>query len=403
MIGNTISLYKQAYAGLSRNSWCLAVVLFINRSGTMVLPFMLPYMIDGLHFDAGVAGLIMAIFGVGAVLGAYIGGQLADKFGFYPIQFITLILNGFIFIGMGYMRTPVSLGITVFLLSLAGEAFRPANSAAIAHYSSPENRTRSYAIHRLAVNLGWGIGPAIGGILADINYHLLFWVDGITCIAAAIVMRYLLPVVKSGKLHSEKNKSVTNAKIQSAYKDKFYLFFIFLSISYAFCFFQMNSTVPVFYIKELGMTKTQSGIVMSLNGIIIALFELILVYKLEGKKNHITYMGIGILLTGISFLFFNIFPYSILLAIAAVIVITTGEMISMPFMNSYWISLSNEQNRGQYAALYTMSYSFAQIFSPLVGTQLMKNFGFTFLWFVIAATCLVTFFGTRLLLQIDRR
>lgn len=399
MIGNTISLYKQAYAGLSRNSWCLAIVLFINRSGTMVLPFMLPYMIDGLHFDAGVAGLIMAIFGVGAVIGAYTGGRLADKFGFYPIQFITLILNGLIFMGMGYMRTPFSLGIAVFLLSFAGEAFRPANSAAIAHYSTPENRTRSYAIHRLAVNLGWGIGPAIGGILADINYHLLFWVDGITCIAAAIVMRYLLPVVKSGKLHSEKNKSLADQNIKSAYRDKPYLFFILLSATYAFCFFQMNSTVPVFYIKELGMTKTQSGIVMSLNGIIIALFELILVYKLEGKKNHISYMGAGILLTGISFLFFNIFPYSVLLAIAAVVVITLGEMISMPFMNSHWITLSNDQNRGQYAALYTMAYSSAQIFAPLLGTQIMKNFGFTFLWFVIAGICLLTFAGTRLLLQ----
>ena len=138
----------------------------------MVIPFMLPYMIDGLHFDAGVAGLIMAVFGIGAVMGAYIGGQLSDKLGFYPVQFISLILNGLIFVAMGFMKTPASLGITVFFLSFAGEAFRPANSAAIAHYSSPENRTRSYAIHRLAVNLGWGIGPALGGLLADINYHL---------------------------------------------------------------------------------------------------------------------------------------------------------------------------------------------------------------------------------------
>jgi predicted MFS family arabinose efflux permease len=397
MINNTISLYKQAYAGLSRNTWCLAVVLFINRSGTMVIPFMFPYMIDGLHFDAGVAGLIMAIFGIGAVLGAYIGGLLSDKIGFYPVQFICLILNGCIFIAMAYAKTPLALGTIVFLLSLAGEAFRPANSAAIAYYSSPENRTRSYAIHRLAVNLGWGIGPALGGILADINYELLFWVDGLTCIGAAIVMRFLLPAIKSGVRHKEKTSVVSTQKIKSAYRDKLYLFFIFLTIAYAFCFFQMNSTVPVFYIKELGMSKTQSGLVMALNGIIIALFELILVYKMEGKRSNISYMGFGVLLTGLSFLFFNIFPYSILLAIGAVTIITLGEMISMPFMNSHWVSLSNEQNRGQYAALYNMAFSFAQIFSPLIGTQLMKNAGFTFLWYIIAGVCFLTFLGIRLL------
>lgn len=396
MINNTISLYKQAYSGLSRNTWLLAIVLFINRSGTMVIPFLMPYMIDGLHFDAGTAGLILAVFGVGAVLGAYIGGQLSDKLGFYQVQFISLILNGLIFLLMGYVKTPISLGIVTFLLSLAGEAFRPANSAAIAYYSLPENRTRSYAIHRLAVNLGWGIGPAIGGILADIDYHLLFWADGITCIAAAIVMRILLPVIKKEKKESQ-HHTETKIPVKSAYKDPQYLYFIFLVTCFAFCFFQMNSTVPVFYIQELGMSKTQSGLVMALNGIIIAIVELILVYKLEGKRSNIYYIALGVFLTGISFLFFNLFPYSIYLAIVAITIITIGEMLSMPFMNTYWVSLSTAQNRGQYAALYTMAYSFAQILSPLLGTQLMKNFGFPVLWYVIAAICLAVTLGVRAL------
>ena len=165
----------------------------------------------------------------------------------------------------------------------------------------------------------------------------------------------------------------------------------------------MNSTVPLFYIGKLGMSKTQSGMVMALNGIIIALFELVLVYKLEAKRNNIFYIGIGVLLTGVSFLFFNLFSYSILLAIAAVSVITLGEMLSMPFMNSYWIALSNTQNRGQYAALYTMAYSFAQIFSPVVGTQLMKNYGFTFLWYVIATICFITFLGIKILGEAKKR
>jgi predicted MFS family arabinose efflux permease len=393
MLGKTFSLYKEAYSGLSRNTWCLAVVLFVNRCGTMVIPFMLPYMIDGLHFDAGVAGLIMAVFGIGAVLGAYLGGHLSDKFGFYRVQLVALVLNGLMFIVLGFMKTPIFLGVSIFLLSLTSESFRPANSAAIAFYSSPENRTRSYAIHRLAINLGWGIGPAVGGILADINYQLLFWVDGLTCIAAAIVMRLLLPVVKS--LHIKEKLTDMAGKVKSAYKDRHYLFFILLVAAHAFCFFQMNSTVPVFYIQELNMSKTQSGMVMALNGIIIALFEMILVYRLENKRSSTFYIGLGVLLTGLSFITFNVFPYTIWLAVIAVCVLTVGEMLSMPFMNAYWVSLSNQQNRGQYAALYTMAYSFAQIFSPLAGTQIMKNYGFSFLWYVIAATCLVTFLGVK--------
>ncbi|HET9055685.1 MAG TPA: MFS transporter [Chitinophagaceae bacterium] len=401
MLRKTFFLYKDAYSGLSRNTWYLAITLFINRSGTMVIPFMLPYMIDGLGFDAGTAGLIMAVYGMGAVLGAFWGGQLSDKVGFYHIQFISLVLNGIMFILIGYVRTPLLLGVAVFMLSLAGEAFRPANSSAIAYYSTEEKRTRSYALHRLAVNLGWGIGPAIGGILADIHYQLLFWVDGITCILAAVTMRILLPVVE--KLQKEKDVSVLSDKIKSAYRDGQFLFFIVLTVCFAFCFFQMNSTVTIFYIKELGLSKTQSGLVLALNGIIIALFEMVLVYKLEGKRSNTFYIGMGILLTGLSFLFFNFFTYSIWLAIAAISVITLGEMLSIPFMNTYWLSLSTSQNRGQYAGLYTMAFSFAQIFSPLLGTQIMKNLGFTILWYIIALICLLTYFGVLILNKLPQK
>jgi MFS family permease len=83
--------------------------------------------------------------------------------------------------------------LLVLLLSFCNEAFRPANSTAIAHYSSPENKTRSYSLNRLAVNLGWAFGGGLGGYLASINYHLLFWVDGCTNILAALMFLKLMP------------------------------------------------------------------------------------------------------------------------------------------------------------------------------------------------------------------
>ncbi|MBS1566044.1 MAG: MFS transporter, partial [Bacteroidetes bacterium] len=77
-----------------------------------------------------------------------------------------------------------------FLLSFINEAFRPANSTAIAFYSKEENRTRSYSLNRLAINLGWAVGSVIGGIIAKFSYEWLFWVDGFTNILAAGLMWY---------------------------------------------------------------------------------------------------------------------------------------------------------------------------------------------------------------------
>lgn len=80
----------------------------------------------------------------------------------------------------------------LFILSSFSEAFRPANMTAVAFHSKPENYTRSVSLNRLAINLGFSVGPAIGGILATISYHYIFIVNGITCISAAFIIYFSL-------------------------------------------------------------------------------------------------------------------------------------------------------------------------------------------------------------------
>ena len=196
MINRTISLYKDAYSGLSSSTWWLSVVMLVNRSGTMVIAFMTIYLTLSLGETISRAGIVMGLFGLGAVVGGFLGGRLTDKLGFYPVQIGTLIGGGILFIILGQMRSYPLICVFSFLLSMVNEAFRPANATAVAHYSTEANRTRSYALNRLAINLGWAVGSAVGGVIASINYELLFWVDGITNIIAAFLMMYLLPASK---------------------------------------------------------------------------------------------------------------------------------------------------------------------------------------------------------------
>src|SRR5258706_11244487 len=92
MLSATASLYKNAFHGLSRNTWFLSLVMLVNRSGTMVIPFMTMYCTQKLHFTLPQAGTVMALFGGGAMVGAYIGGRITDKLGFYAQQFASLLL-----------------------------------------------------------------------------------------------------------------------------------------------------------------------------------------------------------------------------------------------------------------------------------------------------------------------
>jgi len=388
------NLYKSAYSGLSPASWWLSLVMLINRSGTMVSPFITLYLTETMHFTIAKAGLVMSVYGLGAICGGVLGGRLTDKFGFYNIQISSLICGGVMFIVLGQMRGLPMICLCTFFLAVLNDAFRPANATAIAQYSKEDNRIRSYSLNRLAINLGWAIGGAIGGFIASHNYQLLFWIDGLTNIGAAILLRMVLSPSKNKQTPTHNtNAGKTNAN--EAIKDKIYLVFIFLTIIFGICFFQIFSTLPLFYHQELKLTPFFIGVVMSVNGLLIALFEMALVFTLEPKNKNILFISIGILFCGLSFVVFNLLPGRELLTIGAILLLTLGEMLSMPFMNSFWVSRTTAHNRGQYAGLFTAAWSIAQVTGPYAGSQVAQHLGFRTLWWIVGGISILAAVGFR--------
>lgn len=391
MLVSTVKTYRNAYSGLSKETWLLSLIMLINRSGTMVVPFMTLYLTSAkMGYSIGEAGFVFGLFGAGAFSGAWLGGRMTDKIGFYPVQIFTLAGGGLLFFALGAMKTFPLICIFTFLLSFVNEAFRPANSTAIAFYSKEGNMTRSYALNRLAINLGWAAGSVLGGFLAHINYELLFWVDGSTNIAAAIIMWLFLKPVK---YKTEKKQNAEFEKTASAFQDKTYLIFVFITMLFACCFFQLFTNLPVYFKIVFHFSEPFIGLLMALNGIIIVIVEMVLIYKLEGKKSNITYITLGVFIFGLSFLLL-LFPGPyVLISILVITLITFGEILSMPFMNSYWISRTQISNRGQYAALFTMAWSAAQTLGPMGGAQLAQYAGFHVLWWTVGGLSILVSFA----------
>lgn len=385
--------YISAYSGLAPSAWWLSVVMLVNRMGTMVLPFMTLYMTESQGVSIGKAGFVMTVFGLGTICGALLGGKLTDKFGFYYIQLFSLFGGGIMFLVLSQMQSYNAICITTFFLSLINEAFRPANASAIAHFSKEENRTRSFSLNRLAINLGWAIGGTIGGFVAAKSYYLLFWIDGLTNIGAALMLWLLLAPSKNKATAKKPEPHI--GKSQSAFSDKPYLFFIVLNTLFAICFFQTFTTIPLYFKKELLLPENQIGMVMALNGLIIAIFEMVIVHRLEGKRNIMSYIMWGTLFVSFSFMALNVLPGMFSLALIYIILITIGEMIGMPFMNTFWVNRSNNTNRGQYASLFTISWAIAQVTGPSVGAFIAQYAGFNVLWWIISGICLVTIGGYR--------
>ena len=386
MANSILSLYKKSYGGLSSGTWWLSLVMLVNRMGTMVIPFMTMYLTQQDGFTIEKAGLVMSIFGLGAVSGALIGGKLVDTIGYYHVQLFALTGGGIMFIVLGQMESYSSICIITFILALLNEAFRPANTVAIAHYSKEQNRTRSYSLNRLAINMGWAVGGALGGILASFNYSLLFWVDGFSNLLAAVLL-YITLSPKRNLSTEVKSKEKQPIRI-SVYKDRGYLVFIILVFIFALCFFQLFTTIPVFFKENFKLSVFFIGMIMALNGLIISFFEMVIVFSLEGRRPSLSYISFGIVLTGLSFLLLNLpFNNSGLVALISMVFLTFGEIFSMPFMNSWWIGRSQANNRGQYAALFTVAFASAQAIGPFSGAWIAGHFGYKTLWIGIVIIC----------------
>jgi predicted MFS family arabinose efflux permease len=229
-------IYKNAYAGLSKPIWFLAIILFINRCASMVLLFSSLYMINELHFSQAQAGLVMSCYGMGSITGSYIGGWLSDRYNVVMIMFLSLVISGVLLISILWITSPLAFGILLFLYALIADTFRPANAVAVKRCSAAENVTRSFSLVRMAINLGFTVAPAIGGFFAlHFGYSRLFVIDACSTIIAAIIMITFLKIPNPDGVLANKSKKVLVSK--SAYQDVPYLLFIIFVAFYGICFF----------------------------------------------------------------------------------------------------------------------------------------------------------------------
>ena len=377
--------YINTFKGLSREVWWLALITLINRAGTMVIPFLSLYLKDNMHFTLSNVGWVMSAFGLGSVAGSWLGGKLTDIIGYYKVMLYSLLLTGVLFIGLQFMDTFLSICIGVFIVTISGDSYRPAIFVALNAYSKPENKIRSLTLIRLAINLGFSAGPAVGGIIImGMGYGGLFWVDGITCIIASMVLLNVLNPKKARELDSVKTENPI-----SAYKDKAFIIFFIAMMLFGIVFLQYFSTITIYYKDIHRLSELQIGLLLGLNGLLIFIFEMPLIKWLENTKyTKLGLMYFGAALTGLSFLILNLTAWSGVL-IVGMLLMTFGEMIAFPFSNAFAAERAKKGNQGEYMALYSISFSIAHIFGHNAGLQMTSHLGFDTTWYIITGIALI--------------
>jgi len=379
-----LSAYRSSFAGLPREVWLLAGALLVNRAGTMVLPFLSLYLTRDLGLTAANAGLIIGCFGFGSMAGSYFGGWLSDRVDPLRVQKLSLFGSGVGFLAFTQLNSFGALAGGVLVLAAISDAFRPALMVSVAHHSTPEIRTRAFALIRLAANLGMAIGPAIAGILAISGYVWLFVGDALTCWAAAVMLQMTL---KNDVLSASTGGGPAKDRVESPWRDVPFLALLFLTAVLAMAFFQVWSTMPLYLRSFYGWSERAIGLLLALNALLIVLAEMLLIRAVE-NQDRMRMIGLGALLVGAGLALLPLGPLWIM-AVLSMVVLTIGEMLSMPITNAVVAERAGRGSVGRYMGAYTLAFSTAFVIGPIAGTAVYQNVGPQYLWYGIGAVGIV--------------
>ncbi len=382
---------------LPRDVWIVCAASLVNRLGTMVLPFLVLYLSRSLGIAAPRAALALTVYGVAAMIAGPVAGRLCDRLGSVRVMKFSLFASGAILLVFPLAKTLLSILAATFVWAFVSEAVRPAALAAVAEMALPEQRRAAFALSRLAVNLGMSIGPAVGGFLALLSFHALFWVDGTTSILAGLVLA-LAPLTAQRAAHSaqallqEPRDLASEIEAESVtplaaatpthplgvLRDPRLLYFLVAIFPVLLIFFQVAAAMPLFLVQHLGLRESFYGLIFTINTLLIVLVEVPLNLAMK-HWSHRRALALGAMLYGVGFgaLAFVSHQAGI---VATVVIWTFGEMVFLPTSAAYVADIAPAGRQGECMGLYTMTFSLAFALGPWLGTALLEALGPQALW-----------------------
>ncbi|MEM0448714.1 MAG: MFS transporter [Methanomassiliicoccales archaeon] len=383
--------------GFDRRIWVLFWSRLIDGAGfSIVYPFLALYMNQQLGASMTLVGVVLLVAGVAGAAGSLAGGVWADAYGRRKVMVVSMITRTltFLLIALSVALFPDLMLVSVLLAFnfFLGGTFEPASNAMVADVVEPARQLEAYGLMRVAWNLGFAAGPAIGGLLTSLSYELAFLSSAfVSLLAALIVMLYL----------SESNMLVSKAE-----RKRLSLDFSGISLSFlTFCALcvplfvmagQFGTTFPVFANDRLGIGQFAIGLVFALNGLMVALLQMPLARWLS-RYNMFGSMFFGTLIYAVGFLSLAFIWEEWGLA-ASMIVITLGEMVVTPVSTSLTAAYSHAEDRGRHMGIFGLIASMGWFSSSLVGGVLYDNLESSImLWGALASLGVVSAAGMALL------
>lgn len=378
------SLLHRFTEGLPRPYWFLWGGLLINRIGSFIVPMMTVYLTTQRGVSLVTAGEIVALYGVGSLIGTSAGGWLADHVGRRTTLLLSLGSSATTMLALGQAREIVSIGALVFLLGVTADLFRPASQALVADLVAPQYRVKAFGTQYWAINLGFACATLIAGFVGRNGFEVLFFADAATTLAclAFIFVGVAETRPESGAHHE--------GSLLTPFVDPKFSPFLVLSYVMAFVFMQHLTALPK-DMTDKGLGPEAFGMALATNGILIVLLQP-LVLRAVTSVHPARPLILGAILTGLGFgatALASELPHFAL----TVAIWTLGEIMMAPVNSTVVASRSPAHLRGRYQGAFGLTWSLAFVTAPLVGPRLVAATSMSIFWLLCLGASLLAAVG----------
>jgi MFS family permease len=362
--------------------WFLIIGTFVNTVGNSFLwPLNSIYIHDHLGKSLTIAGFVLMLNSLAGVFGNLIGGFLFDKLGGYKAILIGVVLNLVAVSLLTIWHDWPQYVVFLTILGFSGGMVYPAIYA-IAGSAWPQGGRKAFNAIFLTNNVGVAIGPALAGIVADIQFDYVFVAN---LIAYVLFFVIVLTTYKRFDSHGGATKSVVKDEQQSRNKAPIVAISI-LSISLIVCWLsysQWSATISS-YTQELGMSLSQYSLLWTINGFMIVAVQPIikpLVNYWEKKIKH--QLALGLFLMSMSFIVVH-FAQDFKLFAAAMVILTFGEVFFTPVIPLIANKLAPPGQQGFYQGLVNSATTIGRMIGPIFGGVMVDIYGIQILMLILS-------------------
>jgi MFS family permease len=390
----------------------LLVGTLVNKLGTFIIPYLTLVLLRDFHMREGEAARLLFAYGFGSVVSILAGGVITDRFGRRRTLLASLLGSGALAVAMAFASSARAFVPLLVAFGFIADLYRPAASAVIGDLLPSADRANGFAGLRMAVNLGWASGTALGGLLADWDWHLLFLGDGLTTLAFGVLVYFTIPETRPEPAAAEPPSPAAPAPTDAAVasprpafgrgprnplRDGVYMATTFVGLLFTMIFCSHLTVLPLTVTQSAGYPAVVFGLLAAVNGLLVAFFEISITDRLKPFR-RLRLAALGCFLSALGFGMIGLAMHWAWFLLA-VLVFTAGEILASPQQMAFIADWAPPEARGRYLSLYQATWSIAFAVNPAVTLPLHAALGERAFWGLMP---LVALPGVFVLLRLDR-